>query len=343
MFSSGLFQKSSAAEKSGVINAFPAPLWLRNGHAQTIWPILFHKRRQALPKYERERWTTPDDDFIDLDFVDPRPDRPLVVLFHGMEGSSSSHYAVAFSAAAHRHDLGFCVSHLRGCSGEVNRLGRGYHLGDEREADWVLARLRRRFPGRPLFAVGVSLGANLLLKWAGKGGASVVGVVDAIAAISAPVDIEVCGRCLSGGRYALNLIYTRRFFQTMKPRYAARLRNHPGLFDEKAMWKAVTAMAFDDAVSAVVHGYRNALDYWRDSSSKPWLKGIEIPSLMINAVDDPIFPAHHLPTARQVSPHVRLERTVTGGHAGFVSGAFPGHIDWMPERVISFFTGSSRG
>ncbi len=146
--------------------SYRAPAWLPGGHAQTIWPIV---RKGAPPAYRRERWETPDGDFIDVDWLAAPHDAgaPLVVLFHGLEGSSASHYAGALMHALARRGWGGAVPHFRGCSGAPNRLPRAYHSGDSAEIDWVLRRMRALFPQRTLFASGVSLGGNALLKWAG--------------------------------------------------------------------------------------------------------------------------------------------------------------------------------
>ena len=312
---------------------YRAPAWLPGGHAQTIWPIV---RKGAPPSYRRERWDTPDGDFIDVDWLATPEEAgaPLVVLFHGLEGSSASHYAAALMQALARRGWGGAVPHFRGCSGEPNRLPRAYHSGDSAEIDWILQRLRRLFPQRRLFAAGVSLGGNALLKWAGEQEDSARDVVQALAAVCAPLDLTAAGQALQQG---FSLVYAKRFLVTLKANSRAKLARFPGLFDERRMLSARTLYDFDDAVTAPVHGFRDAADYWRRASSKPWLGGVRLPALVLNALNDPFLPRQALPGPQQVSASVRLEYPEAGGHVGFVSGAFPGHLGWLPQRLLDFF------
>ena len=312
---------------------YRAPAWLPGGHAQTIWPIV---RKGAPPSYRRERWDTPDGDFIDVDWLATPEEAgaPLVVLFHGLEGSSASHYAAALMQALARRGWGGAVPHFRGCSGEPNRLPRAYHSGDSAEIDWILQRLRRLFPQRRLFAAGVSLGGNALLKWAGEQEDSARDVVQALAAVCAPLDLTAAGQALQQG---FSLVYAKRFLVTLKANSKAKLARFPGLFDERRMLAAKTLYDFDDAVTAPVHGFRDAADYWRRASSKPWLGGVRLPALVLNALNDPFLPRLALPGPQQVAASVRLEYPEAGGHVGFVSGAFPGHLGWLPQRLLDFF------
>ena len=316
---------------------YRAPKWLPGGHAQTIYPLLI--KPEPIP-YRRERWETPDGDFIDLDWSEtphggPADDtRPLVVLFHGLEGSSNSHYAIALMRALSAIGWDGVVVHFRGCSGETNRLPRAYHSGDSEEIDWILQRLQQRFPMRPRYAVGVSLGGNALLKWLGEREFNAAGRLRAAASISAPLDLTACGHHLARG---FNRVYTQHFLHTLKAGAAAKLAHFPGLFDERRMRAATSLYQFDDAVTAPLHGFAGADDYWRRASSKPWLAAIRLPTLVLNARNDPFLPADALPTPSQASPLVRLELPSQGGHAGFVSGSLPGQLDWLPRRILHFF------
>jgi len=311
---------------------YRAPTWLPGAHAQTIYPLLI---KSPPPAYRRERWDTPDGDFIDLDWIDGPPGAPLVVLFHGLEGSSHSHYAREMMQAVAAHGLCGVVPHFRGCSGEVNRMPRAYHSGDYLEIDWVLRRLQALHPQCPRFAAGVSLGGNALLKWLGKSGADALAVVDAAAAVCAPLDLTAAGESL--GRGFNRLVYAQNFLQTLKRNALAKLDRHPGLLDRERVLAARTLYDFDDAVTAPLHGFRNASEYWVRASSKPWLRRIRVPTLVVNARNDPFLPAAALPTETQVSKYVTLEYPAQGGHVGFVSGPPPGRLHWLPERVLSFF------
>jgi len=322
---------------------YRAPWWLPGGHAQTLYAALVAPRPRV--EYRRERWDTPDGDFIDVDWVNEHSavshqpsasaaaeKAPLVVLFHGLEGGSRSHYALALMAAV--RDGGWCgvVVHFRGCGGELNRLPRAYHSGDSAEVDWVLKRLRVHNPR--LLAVGVSLGGNALLKWLGESGAAAGAVVERAAAVSAPVDLMATGDALDRG---FNLVYVRHFLSSMKQKSLAKLARYPGLFDAARVRRAGTLREFDDIVTAPLHGYRNTDDYWTRASAKPWLRGIEVPALVLNARNDPFLPASVLPAPHEAAPSVLLEQPPDGGHAGFVSGRFPGNLDWLPARVLEFF------
>ena len=320
------------------MTAYRAPPWLPGGHAQTIYPLLIKPGARA---YWRERWETPDGDFIDLDWnaADARQDKsplaaPLVVLFHGLEGSSDSHYARSLMRQLSAVGWAGVVVHFRGCSGEANRLPRAYHSGDSDEIDWILRRLKAAHPTRAIHAVGVSLGGNALLKWLGERGSCAAELLTAAAAVSAPVDLTACGHHLGRG---FNRVYSRHFLHTLKPRAAAKLKRFPGLFDERQLRAASTVYQFDDAVTAPLHGFSGADDYWRRASSKPWLPAIDLPTLLLNARNDPFLPQDALPRADQVSQAVTIEFPPHGGHVGFVSGSLPGRLDWLPRRLLHFF------
>jgi len=320
---------------------YQAPLWLPGGHAQTIYAALLMPRPRVA--WRRERWDTPDGDFIDLDWIDHQLQDssfkfqgapPLVVLFHGLEGNSRSHYATAIMAAARDAGTSGVVVHFRGCSGEPNRLPRAYHSGDAREIDWILRRLRQRHPGAPLFAAGVSLGANALLKWLGETGADAGAVVDRAAAISAPVDLMAAGAALGQGFCRL---YTRNFLATLRPKALAKLARHPGLYDANAVRASRNLRDFDNVVTAPLHGFRDTDDYWTRASSKAGLVHVRVPTLVLNARNDPFLPAAALPGADEVSGAITLEQPADGGHVGFVGGAPPGNFEWLPRRLLAFF------
>ena len=335
------------------MDAYTAPWWLPGGHAQTIYAKLVVRRARVA--YRRERWETPDGDFIDLDWVEEPPaasrqqpangkssvvsrqsspgERPLVVLFHGLEGSSRGNYALAMMAALRDRGMRGVVVHFRGCSGEPNRLPRAYHSGDAQEIDWILRRLRTLNAG-PLFAAGISLGGNALLKWLGESGAAATAVVKRAAAVSAPLDLMAAGDALGRG---FNLLYARNFLATLKAKSIAKLDRHPGLYDAERVRAARTLREFDDLVTAPLHGFQNTDDYWTRASSKPWLKDIRVPTLVLNARNDPFLPAPALPGPADVSGAVTLEQPQGGGHVGFVSGPFPGRFDWLPRRILGFF------
>jgi predicted alpha/beta-fold hydrolase len=320
---------------------YTAPRWLPGGHLQTIYAALLVRTPRV--RYRRMRWDTPDGDFVDLDWAEPPSvvtrqssleGTPVLALFHGLEGGSDSHYARALMHAAAERGWHGVVVHFRGCSGEANRLARAYHSGDSAEIDWILRRLAQDHRAAPLFAAGVSLGGNALLKWLGENGAAAREIVRGAAAISAPVDLMAAGDALGSG---FNRVYSCNFLSTLKHKALAKLARHPGLYDAAEVRSAWTLRSFDDIVTAPLHGFRDADDYWTRASSKPLLRRIAVPTLMINARNDPFLPAHALPESHEVSPQVELEISRTGGHVGYVGGTFPGSFDWLPMRILGFF------
>lgn len=323
-----------------MISSYRAPAWLPGGHLQTLYASLLAPRPRVA--YRRERWNTPDGDFIDLDWTQIRnaaDANPLVVLFHGLEGNSHSQYASALMAATRDRGWRGVVVHFRGCGGELNRLPRAYHSGDSAEIDWILRRLKLDNPSIQLFAAGVSLGGNALLKWLGEQRDAANAIVAGAASISAPVDLMASGDALGRG---FNMIYTRNFLATMRRKTLAKLALFPELCDRERMLDSRTLREFDNIVTAPLHGYRDTDDYWTRASSKPLLRHIAAPTLMINARNDPFLPAAALPAAGELSAKVTAEFPTTGGHVGFVTGVFPGQLDWLPQRMLNFFTESSR-
>jgi predicted alpha/beta-fold hydrolase len=317
----------ACADCSGILQ-YRAPHWLPGGHLQTIVPATVMAKPAV--RYRRERWTAGDGDFIDVDFVDGEAGKPFVVLFHGLEGSSDSHYARSLMAALAARGWSGAVPHFRGCSGELNHAPRFYHSGDAQEIDWIVRRLRERATGK-FHAAGVSLGGNALLRWLGEWQHQ-AGIVDAACAVSAPLDLARGGEALSSG---INMLYTRMFLRTLKPKCLAKLERFPGLFDREALLAARDLYAFDNVVTAPLHGYRDTDDYWNRASARHVLNDITVPTLVLNARNDPFLPGIHLPD--KASPAVTLEYPATGGHVGFATGTLPGHLDWLPQRLLHFF------
>jgi predicted alpha/beta-fold hydrolase len=316
-------------------SAYRAPFWLPGAHIQTIIPALFS--RLPLPVYRRERWDTPDGDFIELDWVDApasaSPDAPLFVLFHGLEGSSGSHYARALAAAATARGWHAVIPHFRSCSGPMNLLPRFYHLADAAEVDWVLRRLAARHPG-PLVAAGVSLGGNVLLHWLAQQRED-ARIVSAAAAISAPLDVHAGGKMLASG---FGMIYTRSFLKTLKVKALQKLDQFPGLFDANALLATRNMYEFDNVVTAPLHGFQSAHDYWTQATVRPKLGEIAVPTLLLNARNDPFLPGEVLPARHEVSAVVELDQPEDGGHVGFMTGPFPGRSVWLAQRVTHYLS-----
>jgi predicted alpha/beta-fold hydrolase len=340
---------------------YEASWWLPGGNLQTIWAAKVARRFDGpRPDFRRERWTTPDGDFIDVDFLqDAAPThlhsessplngepiaagaglppnersvktRTLLVLFHGLEGSSSSHYGQSFAEFARQRGMAYCVPHFRGCSGEINLAPRAYHSGDHEEIDWILKRLRARHAG-PIVVVGVSLGGNALLRWAEEAGEEAAKTVDSVASVCSPIDLAASGQAI--GRGFNRLVYTRMFINSMKPKAMRKLAQHPGLFDGQALARTRDLYEFDNIFTAPLHGFKNTDDYWARGSAKPHLHRIRIPALVVNALNDPFIPAVSLPLQPAVGDYVTLWQPPRGGHVGFPHGNFPAQLVTLPQQV----------
>jgi uncharacterized protein len=319
------------------------PWWLPGGNVQTIWSAkLAMCTTTNLPAWVRERWDTPDGDFVDVDWLTPTaaadPMAPLLVLFHGLEGSSQSHYAQAFASVALQRGWRMAVPHFRGCSGELNRGPRAYHSGDHEEIGWILNRLKARSEGAVLGAVGVSLGGNALMRWAEEAGSAAGQATVAVVAVSSPLDLTASGQAIDRGFN--RQVYARMFLETMVRKAEAKWRQFPGLFDLEKVRASQTLYAFDDAFTAPLHGFAGTDDYWRRASAKPALDSIRIPALLLNARNDPFVPAASLPQGPRVGRCVEVWQPSTGGHVGFCvsdeRSRVPGHVLAMPEAVTGW-------
>lgn len=319
--------------------AYRSPRWLPGGHAQTIYPYLTTRARVA---YRYERVTTPDDDFWDFAWLDApaAANAPVVALFHGLEGSATSHYARTLMRR-----LGGCgwrgvVAHFRGCGGTPNLLPRAYHSGDHEEVGAMLRAVRARIdPATSLYAVGVSVGGSALLHWLGRSGAAGRATLRAAVAVSVPLDLAAAGVAIGQG---FNRIYTANFLATLKPKALAMSARFPGRLDPGRIRSVRTMWQFDEAVTAPLHGFRGADDYWARASAKPWLVHIRVPTLVLNARNDPFVPAATLPAPHEVSNSVQLEQPDAGGHAGFPTGPAPGDDDdWLAQRILAFLGDSA--
>jgi hypothetical protein len=321
---------------------YRAPWWLPGGNLQTVWAAVHGARYQSTkPLFRRERWTTPDQDFVDVDWLMDSPSaaantQPLLVVFHGLEGSSSSHYAEALADVARSRGWACAVPHFRGCSGELNLAPRAYHSGDFAEIDWILRRFKEKHAG-PLLAVGVSLGGNALMRWAGELEEAAADVVSAVSSVCSPLDLTASGKAIGKG---LNRqTYTRMFLATMVPKAMQKWAQHPHLFNRDALLAARDLCAFDNIFTAPLHGFKDAEDYWRRASAKPHMQRIAVPALALNTRNDPFVPAASLPSASDVSASVTLWLTGQGGHVGFPATAagWPyAHVHAMPMAVCEF-------
>ena len=316
------------------------PWWYRGRHLQTLWgPLL---RRFARVPLRRERFHTPDGDFLDLDWLDVPPGRaPLVLILHGLEGSSRSHYVSGLLKETAALGLRGVVLNFRSCSGELNRAPRLYHSGETSDLDWVIGRLLQREPSLRLGLVGVSLGGNVALKWLGERGEEAPAQVAGAVAISTPFDLAACARVLDRG--LSRSLYTAGFLRTLKAKVRAKAHLFDGRVDMGAALRARTFAEYDRFVTAPLFGFADERDYWTRSSSGRYLAGIRRPCLLINAVNDPFVPLSSLPTdAVARSPWLETLFPREGGHAGFLEGPL-GRRSWAERRALAFLQGHLLG
>ena len=282
---------------------------------------------------------TRDGDFVDLDWATPAPrEAPLLLVLHGLEGSSRSHYVVGLARQALARGWRAVTLNFRSCSGELNRLPQFYHSGHTDDVDEVVRLLVGRERNLRLGAVGVSLGGNVLLKWLGEQEAGVPAELVGAVAISTPFDLEPCARALDRG--FCRWLYAANFLGTMRAKVRRKADRDPDLrrvIDLPQALRAGTFAEYDRAVTAPLNGFADERDYWRRASSGPYLSRIRRPTLLVNALDDPIVPREALPNPVLLPPSVRAEYVPRGGHAGFIDGRWPWHVNsWVERRAIDF-------
>ena len=294
------------------------------GHLQTLYARQLANAYSV--SYRRQRWETPDDDFVDVDWLDDAgPVGKILVLFHGLEGCSRRHYVVSLMATARKHGWRGVVPHFRGCSGAANRLMRSYHSAIPARSIGFSAGSRTITPLSEIYAVGVSLGGNMLLKWLGEEGWGAPSVVQRAVAVSVPMDLAAAARQLDFG---LNrILYTRHFMRSLRPKVLAKISTHGLAIDAQAVRACATFREFDNVYTAPFHGFENADDYWRRASSKPWLKKIQVPTLLINARNDPFCRLPRFRLKRKFLVHVVMIPE-TGG-SGIVGAKCPGQLEWL--------------
>jgi predicted alpha/beta-fold hydrolase len=312
-------------------DAFRPAWWLPGGHLQTLWPALM-RRRIALG-VRRERLELADGDFLDLDWVGGESGSPIVVILHGLAGSAESPYVRGMARAIARRGWRAVVMHFRGCSGEPNRLLRFYHSGETGDLDTVMRTLRRREAGTKLAAVGYSLGGNVLVKWLGELGGEAPLV--AAAAVSVPYDLAKSSRKLGRGLsrlYQHHLIaLLRRAVVEKQEKLGVEVVSNAELKSLRTFWE------FDDRLTARVHGFSGAAQYYAESSGGQYVKDVRMPLLLVQAEDDPFSPAECAPKKEELPPGVELRLTRHGGHVGFVCGAWPWRPEyWLEKSVVEF-------
>jgi predicted alpha/beta-fold hydrolase len=311
--------------------------WVRGGHAQTLWGKFFRPKLD-IPT-QRERWETPDGDFVDLYRLAGLPGAPRLLFLHGLEGTIRSHYIAGYFNEAKRRGWAADLMIFRSCSDEMNHTPRFYHSGDTNDLEFVLDRIIAETPEGPIVVAGVSLGGNVLLKFLGERANSLPARVRGAAVVSVPYDLEAgCRYIMRGGAK----IYDRHFMKSLRRKALEKLEQYPDLFDRRRLDAARTIYEFDDAVTAPVHGFADAHDYYSQSSALGFLSRITLPTFLLSAFDDPFLPPAILDRVREIArdnPHLQLEFTEHGGHVGFVYGKFPGAARYYAEwRVCQFLS-----
>ena len=314
---------------TSVVGGFKPPWWLRNAHLQTLWAATV--RRAPRPALRRERLELPDGDFLDLDWTVGTAG-PVVILLHGLQGSSDSNYARGLLQALRLRGWRAVLMHFRGCSGEPNRLARFYHAGDTGDFNTLVNLLRAREPETPLAAIGCSLGGNVLLKWLGEQGSQAPLVC--AAAVSVPFDLARSVDHINRGWSRIYQYWLTRCLRIAARRKFSRLPSPLGAINLEELR---TLRAYDSAVTAPLHVFASVEAYYAQSSCHPYLKHIRTPTLLAQAQDDPFLPATALPTLDALSTSIRLELQRHGGHIGFISGTLPWALNyWLEQRIPDY-------
>jgi predicted alpha/beta-fold hydrolase len=307
---------------------FKPAWWLTNPHLQTIWQTIF--RRQPDVTTQRERVLLPDGDFLDLDWVG-YDGAPIVLVLHGIAGNIEAPYAKGILRAIVDHNWCGAFMNFRGCSGEPNRLPRSYHSGETEDLQNVVLELKKRYPQRPIAVVGFSMGGNVLLKYLGETGAKnpLAGGV----AVSVPFDLEKAANHINQGVYRLYQWWILRDLQKLLSQKFQKVKAPVDLGDLssiKDFWD------FDNRITAPLHGFADARDYYTKSSSRQYLKKIKIPTLILHSADDPFMTKDVIADVNDLSPQLTLELSDGGGHVGFVTGTPWNPKYWLEERIPEF-------
>jgi len=311
-------------------STFKPAWWLSNPHLQTLWGALI--RRRKIPALHYERLELPDNDFLDVAWGDaPRPDSPVILVLHGLNGSIQSHYIPGTLKSLIDKGWRPLFMHFRGCSGEPNRQRRSYHFGFTDDLDYLLPLIQDRFPNAPIAAIGYSLGGNVLLKWLGTRSEN---IIQAAVAVCVPFQASAMVDKLNRG---FSRIYQTRFLRELAKNYKRKHQIAPMHLDLATIQKINNLREWDDKVTAPLYGFRNAEEYYEQTTSLPHLKNIKNPTLIIQAEDDPFMTEDCFLKPSEVADGVTIEFSRTGGHVGFVSGTWPWRPKyWLEERIPEF-------
>lgn len=326
---------------SSTVEPFHPASWARGPHAQTLLARVL--RATTAPVFTPERVATPDGDFLDIAWgPEPRREAPVALLLHGLEGSIRSRYVLSGCRALLARGVRPVAMSFRGCNGEPNRTARFYHSGETQDPTFVLARIRERCPGHRVGAVGFSLGGNVLLKLLGERTDGGRALLDAAAVVSVPFDLAAGERLLTAS--PMGRIYARYFLRSLRTKVRAKAALLDGLVDTTAALRARTLRAFDDALTAPLHGFADAADYYASCSSADFVSGIGVPTLVVHSRDDPFLPKEAIPAdALAANPHITPTLTERGGHVGFLGGTPWQPTFWAEEAAAEFLAAHLSG
>lgn len=322
------------AEVLDELNRHPylPPVWLRNPHLQSSWSVFFRERPEV--GLRKERWETPDGDFLSLYFSDGDPTKPTLLLSHGLEGSARSNYILGLMDAFGAQGWNCLVFEHRSCGEEMNQTQLMYHSGETRDLDFVVDRLVQANPNIRLYVAGFSLGGNVTGKWLGTLGEEIPKQVRAAAMVCAPFDLTISGPTLDHVAYGA---YTRWFLRTLIPKAVEKAEKYPGLLDPERIQNSKTFAEYDTHATAALYGFEDAQDYWKKVSCGQFLHGIRRPTLLISSADDPFNPPETLPwEVADHSPYLHRQFTERGGHVGFVYGTWKQSHHWAEEQILRF-------
>ena len=305
-------------------SSFQSPWWASGPHAQTLTARLL--RSADGPTVLRERVETPDGDFLDVDWCPPPlQDAPMVVVLHGLEGSSRRKYVRSLCRELNTHGVGTVAVNFRGCSGEPNRTLSFYHSGDTRDLNFVVGVVRSRHPDSAVGAMGFSLGGNVVLKALGEREDGGRHFVDAAAAMSVPYDLAA--GCALLQRTHMGRAYSGYFMRSLRGKVAWKRDRLAKRLDMEAVDRARSIWEFDEALTAPLNGFDDASDYYAKCSSKDFLNAVRVPTLLLHAEDDPFLPPEAIPRAEAAgNDAITLALSPRGGHVGFLRGA-----PWAPR------------
>ena len=320
--------KISAPVNSRPDSSFSRPWWLFNTHLETVWARHVGKT----PRYVRKIIDTPDNDQVAFDFLHGDPDKPCLVIFHGLEGCSRSHSVRQVAMWFSQQGWSVYVPHFRTC-GIMNKLPRAYHAGDSADCDWMLRFSKASLPEvSTMYALGISLGGNVLVKWLAENpGQQLIG---AAAAVCAPLDLEASAKKMDG--FFVRRTYGQYFLKKLRGKIYLKLSKYPFLIKPRQLERIRTLREFDELLTAPLHGFEGASDYYAKSSALPKLDSVATPLLLVHSENDAIVPVPQLPA----NDAITALRTNAGGHSGFVTPPFPGNANWISSQLCSFFTNS---